>query len=319
MRTCLLSILVLVLVSCGHHKENDDAVIPEIGFLDYVEDATLAQARDGFMKALADSGFSEDNNTLSVIYRNAQGDQPTLLQASDYLISRNPALIATNTTLATITTIKRTSKVPVFMMVSPRPDIAKINDVNGKTPSNLSGVYETLDYIDSSVTLIRELFPNSKVVGTLYNQAESQSADALERLKNGCEKAGLQLELLPVTSSSESQLVAQALLNKNIDVFFALPDNIIFSSFEVISRECDKKKVPVMTCEAGLVARGAVASYGADFYQWGYQSGRLAAAYLKHPGQKSEPEEVKVRRKLLNASKASEYGITNTSGYELFK
>lgn len=319
MRLSALLLLSVLLASCGHHNDKDAIPPPVIGFLDYVEDATLAQAREGFMQALKDSGYSEDNRTLTVIYRNAQGDQPTLLQAADYLISQKPALIASNTTLATINTVKRTNSIPVFMMVAPRPDIAKLTDAQGHAPANLHGVYETLDYIDTSVTLIRELFPNARKIGTLYNQAESQSADALVKLRAGCARLGLELVELPVTSSSESQLVTEALLNKKVDVFFALPDNIIFSSFEVIMRLCDAKKVPVMTCEAGLVARGAVASYGADFYQWGYQAGQQAAAYLKNPETKLPPVEVKVRRKLINATKAKLFSITADNSFETLK
>ena len=33
--------------------------------------------------------------------------------------------------------------------------------------------------------------------------------------------------------------------------------------------------------EEGLVKRGALAAFGADMYQWGYQSGAQAAQYLK--------------------------------------
>jgi putative tryptophan/tyrosine transport system substrate-binding protein len=312
-------ILITLLFSCRHATDVDEQEIPLIGFLDYVEDATLELARKGFIQALSDSGFSEEKRTLKVIYRNAQGDQPTLLQAADYLISRKPALIATNTTLSTINTVKRTKDIPVFMMVAPRPDIAKLTDASGKGPSNLHGVYETLGYIDTSARLIRELFPKAKTAGTIYNPAESQSADALARLEAGCNAAGIRLISMPVTSSSESQLVTEALLNKKVDVFFALPDNILFSSFEVVSGLCAKRKVPIVTSEAGLVARGALASYGADFYQWGYQSGRQAAAFLKNPEGSFPPEEVKVRRKVINPGIASEFGISVMPGFEIFK
>lgn len=319
MRISLLLCLVLVLSSCSQRSDKEEVKTPSIGFIDYVEDATLAQAREGFVKALSDSGYSEEKNTLHITYRNAQGDQPTLLQAADYLIGKEPALIATNTTLATINTIKRSNKIPVFMMVAPRPDIAGLTDASGKAPANLYGVYETLDYIDTSVTLIRELFPNAKTIGTIFNQAESQSTDALNRLRKGCAAAGLKLVELPVTSSSESQLVTQALLSKNIDVFFALPDNVIFSSFEVIEKECKNKNIPVITSEAGLVARGALASYGADFYQWGYQSGAMAASYLKNPKAAFAPAEVKVRRKLINTSVAKAYNIVIPTNFEQVK
>ncbi|CAN5516024.1 ABC transporter substrate-binding protein [soil metagenome] len=312
--------IAIILFSCNQPAKTKDDKIKIIGFLDYVEDPTLALSKKGFLDALADSGFSEGKNTLEVIYKNAQGDQPTLLQAADLLISKHPILIATNTTLATVNTVQRTKEIPVFMMVSPRPDIAKLTDTNGKAPANLFGIYETLDYIDTSVTLITKLFPKAKKVGTVYSQSESQSVDALNRLKAGCSRMGLQLELLPVTNSSETQLVVQSLLNKNIDVFFALPDNVIFSSFETIARSCNEKNIPILTSEAGLVSRGAIASYGADFYQWGYQSGLQAAQFLKQGNSNGiAPEIVQLRNRVYNPEVAKKYNVIPDSSFSIMK
>jgi putative ABC transport system substrate-binding protein len=84
-----------------------------------------------------------------------------------------------------------------------------------------------------------------------------------------------------VNNSNEAQMVVQALLQKKIDAFFALPDNTVFSSMEVIVKSCDDAHVPVFTSEEGLVKRGAVAAFGADMYQWGYQSGAQAATFFE--------------------------------------
>ena len=316
----LLAGVLFLLSSC--HSSNDNSgqpgKVPVIAFIDYVEDATLAQARMGFMDALNKAGFSEEKHNIKVIYRNAQGDQPTLLQTVDYVISQQPVLIATNTTLATVNTVQRTHDIPVFMMVAPRPDIAGLTDKEGHAPSNLYGVYETLDYIDTAVTLIHSLFPNAKKAGTIYSQSESQSVDALNRLRTGCEKLGISLVEMPVTNSSETQLITQSLLAKDIDVFFALPDNVIFSSFETIARACEEKQVPVLTSEAGLVARGALASYGADMYQWGYQSGVQAAIFLATGKTDSlKPEIVTVRTRIMKKSAAALYLSKPDSSFTL--
>ena len=308
----ILAGFILLTASCTTPPSgSQEKTVPVIGFIDYVEDATLAQAKMGFLNALRDSGFSEETGTLNIIYRNAQGDQPTLLQAVDYIVSQQPKLIATNTTLSTINTVQRNREIPVFMMVAPRPDIAGLTDKEGKAPANLFGVYETLDYIDTAVTLIHSLFPSAKKAGTIYSQSESQSVDALNRLKAGCAKLGITLEAMPVTNSSETQLITQSLLAKGVDVFFALPDNVIFSSFETVAKACEEKHVPVLTSEAGLVARGAMASYGADMYHWGYQSGQQAAQYLKTGKTEGiQPEIVKVRNRLMKRSAAITY-LTN--------
>lgn len=314
-------LVVFLFISCNTPNKNSPGKsIPVVGFLDFVKDETLEKAKQGFFDALQKNGFSEKDKTIEVIYTNAQGDQPTLLQSCDLLISKNVDLIASNTTLSTITAAQRSKTIPVCMMVAPRPDLAGLTDKNGNAPANLFGVYETLDYIDSAVTLIKQLKPDAKKIGTIYTQAEPQSQAAFDVLKRKCGELGLQLEFLPVNNSSEAQLVTQALLAKKPDVFFALPDNVIFSSFETVVRSCNEAKVPVFTSEAGLVGRGAVASFGADFYQWGYQSGEQAAGFLKTKSlQNLKPQIVMVRKKVINEVVAKNFGIVADNTFEKLK
>jgi len=311
----LTLIFVATLFSCNTSQtKNQEQTKITIGFLDLLQDETLAQAKKGFFNALKDNGFDDKN--LDIIYRNAQNDQPTLQQACDYLVSQPVELIATNPTLSTITAVQKTKKIPVFMMVSPRPDIARLTDANGKSPSNLFGVYETLEYIDTSVMLIKTVLPSAKKIGTIFNQSEPQSMDALKRIESECAKLGIELEKLPVNSSNETQLVVGALLNKKIDAFFALPDNVVFSSMEVIVKSCDAAHVPVFTSEEGLVKRGAVAAFGADMYEWGYQSGVQASQFLKTKLTTGlQPEIVKSRRRVFNEEKAKQYLLKFDSSF----
>ena len=72
----------------------------------------------------------------------------------------------------------------------------------------------------------------------------------------------------------------------------ALPDNVVFSSMEVIVKSCDRAGVPVFTSEEGLVLRGAVAAFGADMYQWGYKCGLQAARFLSGDTWGLHPEPV---------------------------
>ncbi|MBK5286494.1 MAG: ABC transporter substrate-binding protein [Bacteroidia bacterium] len=312
LRICGLFFL-FVLVSCSEQHKTNVAVI---GYLDLLEDETLAEARKGFFVALKENGFSDKAGNLKIIYRNAHGDQPTLLQACDYLISQNPALIATNPTLPAIVAVQKTKTIPLFMMVAPRPDIAGLTDKEGKTPSNLFGVYETLDYIDTSVMLIHSILPAVKKIGTIYNQSEPQSVMALRQIEKQCALLGIEIISQPVNSSSETQLVVETLLSKNIDAFFALPDNVVFASFEVIAKSCGDKNIPVFTSEEGLVKRGALAAFGANMYQWGYQSGVQAATFLKTKSLDGlNPEIVKTRRRVYNAQQAKLFNLTFDSSF----
>ena len=311
MKNNIFWILAFILLTSCHPSLRGNAV-PVIGFLDALEDETISQAKKGFFDALRDSGYSEDMGNIKIIYRNAQGDIPTLTQACDYFISENVDIIAANATISTITATQKTSTIPVCMMVSPTPELMHLTDKDGKAPANLFGVYENLDYIDSAIGIIQTLFPKAKRLGVIYNQSEPQSISAFEHIKKQCSLSGLELISLPVNSSSETQMVTQSILNKGVDAFFAMPDNTVFASFEVIAQSCNDAKIPVFTGEEGLVKRGSLAAFGADMYQWGYQAGGDAIQYLRTKKIPS-PELVKRRKRLINSRIAEKFGININS------
>jgi putative ABC transport system substrate-binding protein len=313
--------LLISIVSCKPKPKSTD--VPVVGFVDAFEDATIAQARTGFTDALKKEGFSEDKKTVQIEYRNAQGNIPTLTQIVNYFVSENVDLLATSTTLATVTALQNTKTIPVFAMVSPVPERMKVLDAGGKAPANLFGALEDLNYIDTSFSIIPKLLkPKGAklVIGMIYNQSEPQSTDALSRIKSLAEKQNVTIVALPVNTSADAQLVTQSLLSKNIDAFFANPDNTVFASFETILKSCNEKNVPIFTSEAGLVQRGAVAAFGADIYQWGYQAGEQAAYFLKnHKTNGLTPQMVKIRKRVYNPAAAKKYNITIPSNFEAVK
>lgn len=314
MKLVKIFIIILLITSCNNKNNN----IPTIAFIDAFEDNTIAKAKQGFFDALKKNGFSEEQKTIHIIYRNAQGNIPTLTQIVQYAISEKVNCIATCPSISTITAIQNVKDIPVFMMVSPIPELMKINTKDGKAPTNLFGVGEDLSYIDTSFGLITKLLKKEKIkVGMIFNQSEPQSVEALNRIKTLAQELNIELITLPVNSSAETQLVTLSLLSKNIDAFFANPDNVVFASFETIIQSCNNAKVPVFTSEAGLVARGAVAAYGADMYTWGYQAGEQAAKYLKTKSTKElKWQMVEKRTKVYNSKVAQQYGIIVGEGFE---
>jgi len=319
--TCLqfiatLCVAITLFYGCSSTPKNT----PVIGFADAFEDNTIAQARLGFFDALKKEGFSEEGKTLRVIYRNAQGDIPKLGLSIRYFISERVTCMATCPSLSTITALQSTKDIPVFMMVSPTPALMHLEDKQGNTPANLFGAAESLGYIDTSFSLIPKLLTgkdHALRVGMLYNQSEPQSAQALDRIRQLAAQLHLELVALPVNSTSEVQLVTQALLAKQVDAFFANPDNTIFGAFETILKACNQAKVPIFTSEAGLVARGAVAAYGADLYQWGYQAGEQAAAFLKNKSTSGlHWEMVKLRKRVYNPDALKQFGMAVPVNFE---
>src|ERR1700743_53002 len=112
-----LVFIIILFASCQTKQSN----MPVVGFVDAFEDATISQARTGFTDALKKNGFSEEQKTVKIEYRNAQGDIPTLTQIVNYFVSEKVDLLPPCTTLSTIQVIKKTKTIPIFAMVSPTP------------------------------------------------------------------------------------------------------------------------------------------------------------------------------------------------------
>ncbi|RFZ84856.1 ABC transporter substrate-binding protein [Mucilaginibacter terrenus] len=302
---------LIILAGCSSGKKGN---VPVVGFVEAFQDETISHAKDGFIDALKANGFSEDKKNIEIKYNNAQGSAITLTTIVNQFVSEKVYLLATSTTVSTIAAIQKTKTIPIFQMVSPTPERMKVADAQGKGPANLFGTMEELNYIDTSFALIPKLLKPKGAqltVGMIYNQSEPQSADALQRIQGLAAKLNVKIVALPLNSSADAQLVTQALLNKNIDAFFANPDNTVFSAFATIVKSCNDKNVPIFTSEAGLVKLGAVAAFGADIYQWGYQSGLQAAQYLKtHKTDGLKLEMVKVRKRVYNPTVAKRYNIT---------
>jgi putative ABC transport system substrate-binding protein len=313
-------LLIFGMVICMAACKQNDSNVPVVGFADAFEDNTIEQAKTGFIDALAKNGFDEKKGTVKIIYRNAQGNIPTLTQIIKYFISQDVSLIATNPSLSTITAVQNTKTIPIFMMVAPTPTLMKVNDAQGNPPKNLFGVGETLDYIDTSFLLIPKIIQPKAgkiAVGMIFNQSEPQSVEAIQRIQQLAAANNINLVSLPVNSSADVKLVTASLLSKNVDVFFANPDNTVFSSFETIVQSCNGKNVPIFTSEAGLVARGAVAAYGADIYQWGYQAGEQASQYLKTKSTEGLKWEMVVKReKVFNQTVAKKFNLNIPSDFQ---
>src|ERR1017187_3860659 len=200
-------IIFCMALLCAGCKQSDSK-IPVIGFADAFQDNTIEQAKTGFFDSLQQNGFDEKKNALKIIYRNAQGNIPTLTQIVKYFIAQDVTIIATNPSLSTITAVQNTKDIPIFMMVAPTPALMKVNDAQGNPPKNLFGVAETLDYIDTSFLQIPKLVqPKSGnlTVGMIFNQSEPKSVEAVERIRNLSKENHINLIALPANSTADVQ------------------------------------------------------------------------------------------------------------------
>ena len=111
-----ISLSLLLVIGCNQKDTN----VPVVGFVDAFEDNTIGQAKTGFIDALEQAGYEEKKGTLKIIYRNAQGNIPTLTQIINYFIAQEVTLIATNPSLSTITAVQNNLELLVRLYETPR-------------------------------------------------------------------------------------------------------------------------------------------------------------------------------------------------------
>jgi ABC-type uncharacterized transport system substrate-binding protein len=87
---------------------------------------------------------------------------------------------------------KRTQDIPILMMVSPRPDIVGLTRAGGGFQSNLLGAYETLDYLKEGPAIIRQVVPQVRVVGLVYNPCRSPVCAGAGGDPKGVRRAGIE-------------------------------------------------------------------------------------------------------------------------------
>src|ERR1700744_1934596 len=139
----LFALFIVVYFASCHSATKSN--VPVIGFVDAFDDASIAPARTGFTDALKKAGFSEEQKNIKIEYRNAQGSIPTLTQIVNYFVSEKVDLMATCTTLSSITAAQKTKTIPIFMMVSPTVKLMGLQAGDDKNQYNLFGAVEDLN------------------------------------------------------------------------------------------------------------------------------------------------------------------------------
>lgn len=132
------------------------------------------------------------------------------------------------------------------------------------------------------IELIHNLLPEAKRVLILYYQRIAPSRIGVEHAKKAAHKLGLQIDARAVTSRDEIQKVMSALKPGEVDVMLTVPTAPIDNALKkIILPVVDQLKIPLFTHSRPLAEAGALASYGAHFYDLGTQSARLADKVLK--------------------------------------
>lgn len=320
MKKNILSVIMIItslvlFVSCGNKEEKpteevksevktEEKKIYKIGVTQIVDHPALNDSKQGFLDALKDAGIETEIDD-----KVANGEIPTQQLIAKQFVEDKKDLIFAIATPSAQAVSSSTDEIPVvFASVS---DPAGAGLVDKANVTGTSGVPE----IEKNLELLKQVFPNVKKVGIIYNTSEQNSVFQVELAEKAGKRLGIEVLSEGVTSAPEF-ISALDKLSRNIDVFFAIQDNTLSSSFPALLDKMNGLKIPIFGANAVYTDRGALISQGTTDYDIGYRAGEIAAEILK--GEKTPkdiPIEIVQKLKVtVNKENMELLGITIPEG-----
>ena len=303
MRSILLALAATVALALPARADEVTVAVTAI-----VEHPALDAVRDGVKEALAAAGYKEGEN-LKFLYESAQGNPATAAQIARQFAGEGPNVIVPISTPSAQAVVSSTRDIPVVFTAVSDPLGAQLVKDMDKPGGNVTGLSD-LSPVAEHVALIKEILPNAKSIGYLYNSGEANSVSLLAVLKTQAEKAGLTVVESAATKSAEVQGAARALVGR-ADVIYIPTDNTIISALEGAVAVAEEAKLPLFTADTDSVSRGAVAALGFNYHDVGKQTGDVVVRVLK--GENPGDIAVKVAAGtdlVINKAAASKMGVT---------
>ena len=267
-----------VIAGCGNNSgSSGNSGKMKVGVVQIVQHPALDESNKGFVDALNESGLKDK---IEIDQQNAQGDQSNLRSIANRFVSGDYKLIAAISTPAAQAMSHATNKIPIICTAIADFENAKLMKSEKQPDSNVTGTHDR-GPLDKQVALIKEIQPNIKKLGIIYNSSEINSVIQAQKLKDACKPLGIDVIELTVNSVNDVQQVAEGFLGGKVDAIFVPTDNIIASSIPTLMAVANKEKIPVYGAEQGHVKSGVLASESISFYDIGHRAGEMAAEILK--------------------------------------
>ena len=273
-----------------------------------VEHPALDAVRKGVQDTLAAAGYKEGEN-LKFLFESAQGNPATAAQIARQFAGEDPSVIVPISTPSAQAVVSATRDIPVVFTAVSDPLGAQLVKNMDKPGGNVTGLSD-MSPVAEHVALIKEILPNAKSIGYLYNSGEANSVSLLAVLKTEAEKAGLTVVESAATKSAEVQGAARALVGR-ADAIYVPTDNTIISALEGAVAVAEEAKLPLFTADTDSVARGSLAALGFNYYDVGKQTGEVVVRILK--GENPGDIAVKVAAGsdlVINKKAAEKMGVT---------
>ncbi|AFA48771.1 ABC transporter substrate-binding protein [Acetobacterium woodii] len=301
--------LVVLGAGCTSSATKEESKNVSIGIVQYVDHVALDAAREGFISALADNGYTDGDN-ITIDVQNAQGDQSNLSTISDRFVSNKVDLVLAIATPAAQAIAGKTTEIPILGTAITDYVAARLVKSNEAPGGNVTGTTD-MNPISEQIDLLVKLVPTAKTVGVLYTSSEDNSVIQAKIAKEAIEKLGMKYVEVTVTNSNDVQQATQSIVSQ-CDAIYIPTDNVFASAMPQVENITTQSKTPVICGESGMVESGGLATLGINYSDLGYQTGLMAVKIIKG---EAKPATMPIESATkfdyaINGSVAQEIGLT---------
>jgi len=302
----IMMLLSTIFTACSTTTSSNKMI--KIGISQLVEHPALDSAREGFIEALKEAGY-EDGKNIKIDFQNAQNDITNAQTIARKFVDEKVDMILAIATPAAQAAANVTKDIPILITAVTDPVSAGLAESLEKPGGNVTGTTD-MNPVAEQIKLIKDLVPNAKKVGILYNAGEINSKVQVDIAKQAAAEYGLTIIEATVSNSNEVSQATQSLMGR-VDAIYVPTDNTIVSSIGAVIKVANDHKIPVIGSERGQVEAGAIATKGIDYKELGKQTGRIAVEIIKGKKPQDIPiEGAKVVTLIINQKAAETIGLT---------
>ena len=240
--------------------------LPIIAISQFISHEAVNAAYDGLIDELGKNGYI-DGKTVRIISYNAAGNMGTNAAIAQKIKGLNPKIVIALTTPSAQALIS--VPCPLVFSIVTDPVAAGLVKSLQKPGGHITGVTD-MPPIEDQVKLIKQILPNAKVIAVPYSTGEANSVKQVAIIQEMAQKHRLQVQLLPITNSSQIQSAMARALNIGADAYLIPLDNTLVSAMPAVVSYANKLRIPVFTSESESVVKNhALANKGFNYYDIG--------------------------------------------------
>lgn len=245
-----------------------------VGICQYMEHESLDKATNGFKDALTEA-FEAEGKTVEFDEQVAAGDETVCTTIVNTFTSKKVDLIMANATPALVAAANATASNEIPVLGTSVTDYA--DTFKNNIPSNVSGTSDAVPFDEQAKMMIEslDLIAGDKV-GVIYCTNESNSLIQYEAVKELFEAEGIVVDAYTFSETTELQTITTSAAT-NSKAIYIPSDNTVADNDSVVGTICNEKNIPVYTSYSSSIC---YASLAIDYYQLGYETGKMAAEIL---------------------------------------